>query len=420
MVYGNRPSPKQEVEVWVLRVPPEWVEGVAPGTAPADLTQRCGAAVAARYQLERQEAFERARATYEAGGANDAGHFVMEGASIWLLHPGELVRRPWTGSRRHLLVLDAQGGARLGTEDDEPEGLAPLSPFEEAAFAGWRLEDMGFWLFAKDAHEKALEQVNDATSLSLLGEVYAGLVRATAKIHRLEEAERLAEDGVRALGARGAPGESIAIVHVRIAEGHLASKQPKHAAAAYARAIPLFPDGDPRIAEVSAAEGLAYLRMGDFAAARAPLERAVLGLASLPDTQRDGFGEAQHNLALVLEHEGELEEADRHARSAIAAHQRTGDGESKSLDSRLTLARILARRGAVADARRVLAELSHLLGPETMAQGLAHWAEGLVEHAESGDTLRTLHPLQQAEKLLAKDPAWARWLAEDLRRLGGA
>ncbi len=431
MVYGQNPAQRQELELWVLKVPPEWIVGVSPGASSPALTQRCGGAVSAQYQREQREAFERAKATLAQGGEFDAGHYRMEGASIWLIHPDELERRPWKGAHRFLFVVDAAGEMRRGTEADEPQ-LRALSAFEESAFAGFRAEELQSWADSARAYEEARTRAraefagsyrDPSTSVSsqvdptLLADVYAGLVRANAKMRRLEEAAELAAEAVSELDALGAPADRIAMVHVRMGEGQLEANNPAEAAEAYARAIPLFPDGDPRIFDLSMAVGLAHLRVGDFAAACAPLRTAVDGLARLPPERRRSFGEAQNNLALALEHEGQLEDAERYVRGAIETHGQSPGAEGKILDSRITLARILARRGATDEARSILAAAKPRVLPGSIADGLVSWACALVEDVTTGDTLSTLAYIQRAQELIAAEPAWKGWVDEDAARL---
>src|SRR5262245_57509851 len=182
MIYGQKPADFQQVDFWVLRVPAAWVQAVEPGASSPELAQRCGKAVAAEYEAARARAIASAQASAAAGGEYDAGHYVLEGASVWLLTTDELRRRPWIEARhRYFCVLGEDGRMRAGAEADAPR-LEPLSPFEDHAFAGWRAEETDDWASAAKAYDEALRLADGNSAPDLVGEVGAGLVRANGKM----------------------------------------------------------------------------------------------------------------------------------------------------------------------------------------------------------------------------------------------
>ena len=404
--------------MWMLRVPEAWVQGVAPGASSPELTQRCGGAVQAQYQGWREQAIAGARASLAAGGDHDAGHYLLEGASVWRVLEEELRRRPWLGSRRFFRIID-EGGVREATERDAP-ALAPLSAFEDRAFAGWRAEETESWSGAAEACEEALRVADVGADVALLGEVGACLVRALGKMRRAEDLARAAREVSELLAARGADPRARAMVHVRHGDCLLGADRGREAADAYAAAAGLLGPSDRLAGWLLLSQGLAFLRSADFAGARERLAAAVDLLESRPAPERpiDEYAPALHNLGLTLEHEGELEEAERCFRAAIALRESAGPSHhAQAVDSRAQLARVMARRGGshARDARALLDELRPLAAPGTIFEGILIWTEALIERASGGDAVGAM---LRAAELLQGDPAWSSWIAGERRMLG--
>lgn len=417
MVFGETPAQRQEVDIWMLRVPEAWVQDVAPGASSPELTRRCGGAVQAQYEDWRAQAFAGARASLAAGGDHDAGHYLLEGASVWRVLEEELRRRPWLGSRRFFRILD-EGGVREATERDAP-ALAPLSAFEDRAFAGWRAEETESWSEAAQACEEALRVADAGSDVALLGEVGACLVRALGKMRRAEDLARAVREVSELLAARGADARARAMVHVRHGDGLLGADRGREAADAYAVAAALLGPSDRLAGWLLLSQGLALLRSADFACARERLAAAVDLLESRPERPIDEHAPALHNLGLTLEHEGELEEAERCFRAAIALRESAGSAHhAQALDSRAQLARVMARRGGshARDARALLDQLRPLAAPGTIFEGILIWTEALIEHATGGDAVGAM--LGRAAELLQGDPAWSSWIADERRMLG--
>jgi tetratricopeptide (TPR) repeat protein len=413
MVYGQRPADRDEVDVWILRVPEQWVQAVAPGTSSPELTRRCGTAVQAQYTAWRAAAVSAAMATLAATGEYDAGHYALEGASVWRALDEELRRRAWLGRRRFFRVLDDQGGMREATDADAP-ALQPLTGFEEHAFAAWRADETYTWVLAADEGEKALRAVTDDADAALVGEIGAIVVRAYGKMQRADDLDRAAREVGQVLESRGADAGARAMVHVRHGDGLLGLGRGREAADAYAAAADLFGPDDPRIAWLRLSQGLALLRSADFDGAREPLAAAVDMLERRPEAERpiDQHAPALHNLGLCLEHAGLLDEAEQRLRAALALREQAGHRE-QALDSRVQLARVLARCGRPHDARAHLDQMRPLVSPGTKLEGLVLWTEALIEHATGGDSASIAARLDRAAALLRGDPAWSSWIAED-------
>lgn len=405
MVYGSTPARFQETDVWILSVPVVWVEGVAPGNSNNTLTQRCGKAVAAQYAQDRTEAIRRAQATAAGGGDYDAGHYVMEGASIYLVTDFEIARRPWKGHHRFFYRLDDKTWRKAGP-DDEPI-LPDLSPFEDAVYTGWRCEQTHNWAGAWKAYEAARQ--HPPTSNELLGELMAGRVRARGKVKQFDEARALADEGIAALDAAGASNEQKFLVWVRLGES-LIDTSPKHAGDAYDKAIALLDPEDARVLSLAQSAGLSALRQGMFATARPHFQRVVLAYDKRPPARRD-HAAALNNLALTLEHAGELDAAEEHIRRAIQLHEQDAN-RGGAVDSQLSLARILARRGSD-EAQSILRSVRPLLRSGTALEGLADWAAALLLRAQHGDTLQIGQLFDRAAQRLATQKAWHDWMEAD-------
>ena len=415
MVYGDRPADLDEVDLWILRVPEPWVRTVAPGTSSPELTRRCGTAVQAQYAAWRAEAVSTALTTLAATGEYDAGHYVLEGASVWRALDEELRRRAWTGRRRFFRVIDDQGVMRDATDADAP-ALEPLSAFEEHAFAAWRADETYTWVLAAEAGEQALRALTDEADAALVGEIGAIVVRAYGKMQRADDLDRAAREVGQLLESRGADAGARAMVHVRHGDGLLGTGREREAAGAYAAAAALLGPDDSRIAWLRLSQGLALLRSADFDAARGPLAAAVDVLEGRPEAERpvDQLAPALHNLGLCLEHAGLLEEAERRLRAALALREQAGPGHhEQALDSRVQLARVLARRGRPQDARAQLDHVRPLVPPGTRLEGLVLWTEALIDRATGGDSASIAARLDRAAALLHSDPAWSSWIAED-------
>jgi len=413
MVYGTTPAQQGQLDQWTIAVPAAWVAGVAPGTSSPELTERCGQAVSGQYENWKARAIAQAEAAAAAGDAYDAGHYVLEGASVWLAHAEELRRRPWIGRRRFFSVLDDRAPMRPGTDADAPS-LESLSPMEEHAFAGWRAAEVEDWASAATEYKAAFKLVPAATDRDLAGEVTAGLVRALTKVGELEGARALAFAFETSL-----PPAWRAMVHARLAEGYLAAGRAREAADAFAAAIAALPAADPQLGTMQSARGLALLRLSDYRNAAEALAAALA--AQTAATDPNTRASTRFNLALALEHEGRAAEAEPRLREAleIRAHQGL-PAEGLVLDTSIALARVLARlgRSRVAEARALLGRTRALVHPGTTAEGLHLWATALAEHVESGDTVRTLVTLDRALPMIA-DPAYAAWAREDRGRIAG-
>jgi tetratricopeptide (TPR) repeat protein len=415
MIYGDRPADMEEVDIWILRVPEPWVRAVAPGTSSPELTQRCGTAVQAQYTEWRAEAVSAALATLAATGEYDAGHYVLEGAGVWRALDEELRRRVWLGRRRFFRVFDEQGGMRDATDADAP-ALAPLSAFEEHAFAAWRADETYTWVLAAEAGEEALRAMTDDAGAALVGEIGAIVVRAYGKMRRADDLDRTARDVGRLLESRGADAGARAMVHVRHGDGLLGLERGREAADAYAAAAELLGPDDSRIAWLRLSQGLALMRSADFDGARGPLAAAVDTLEARSEAERpvDQLAPALHNLGLCLEHEGQLDEAERRLRAALALREQAGPGHhEQALDSRVQLARVLARRGRPHDARAQLDQVRPFAAPGTMLEGLVLWTEAFIERAGGSDEATIGSLLDRAAALLRSDDAWSSWIAED-------
>ncbi len=415
MIFGERPAPTQEVDLWVLRVPAEWVQAVAPGASSPELTQRCGTAVQTQYAAWRAEALAAAQAQVAAGGDYDAGHLVLEGASVWRALDEELRRRAWVGSRRFFRVIDDRGAMRDATDADAP-ALSPLSAFDEHAFAAWRAEETETWSTAADAAEEALRAVTDHAAPALVGEVAAILVRAHGKMGRADDLERAAREVGDLLAARGADAGARAMVHIRHGDGLLAAGRGRESADAYAAAGELLGANDRRAGWLLLSQGLALLRSADFDGARQRLAAAVDLIERRPEAERpiNELAPALHNLGLTLEHAGLLEEAEGRLRAALALREEAGHQE-QALDSRVQLARVLARRGGphLRDARDQLDQVRPFVPPDTMFEGLVLWTEALIRHAAGAEEATIAPLLDRAASLLQGDQAWSGWIAED-------
>jgi tetratricopeptide (TPR) repeat protein len=394
---------------------------VAPGASSPALTQRCGGAVQAQYEGWRAQAVAGAQASVAAGGDHDAGHYLLEGASVWRVLEEELRRRPWLGSRRFFRIIDDEGGVREATERDAP-ALAPLSAFEDRAFAAWREEETEGWSAAARACEEALQVADAGSDVALLGEVGACLVRAHGKMRRPEDLARAVREVSELLAARGADPRARAMVHVRHGDGLLGDERGREAADAYAAASALLGPSDQLAGWLLLSQGLALLRSADFAGARERLAAAVNVFEGRPAAERpiDEYAPALHNLGLTLEHEGQLEEAERCFREALALRESAGPAHhAQALDSRVQLARVLARRGGphARDARAHLDQLRPFVAPGTMFEGLLIWTEAVIEHSTGGDKVRLDAMLRRAAALLQGDPAWSSWIADEIAGL---
>lgn len=135
-----------------------------------------------------------------------------------------------------------------------------------------------------------------------------------------------------------------------------------------------------------------------------------------------GDAAAFHNLAVVLEHGGELEDAEGCLRAAIALRERAGRAhEADILESRMLLARVLARRGGdrAGEAAAELERVRPFIAEGSAFDGAARWTEALIAHASGADHARVEQLLEQAAERMRGDAVWSTWLAEDRRRLAG-
>jgi tetratricopeptide (TPR) repeat protein len=232
-------------------------------------------------------------------------------------------------------------------------------------------------------------------------------------MRRIDEAAAAA----RAALDLGLSAEWKGMVHGRLAEGYLAAGRPRDAVASFAAAAAVLPPGHPYAGFVQTSRGLALLRLSDFGEAREALQAALD--AQGPGTDPQTRASTLFNLALTLEHEGQLAEAQAHLRSALAVRATQGEaGRADAIDTELALARVLARSGAAhaAEARTLLDRTRPYLAPGKTAQGLHVWAAALLELATAGDTAQALAAMDRAAPMI-KDESYARWIAEDRARL---
>ena len=388
MIYGQSPARDWNQEVWTLRIPATWVEGVPPGASSPELTKRCQQAVLKENEKWRAEAIAMAERSEAAGGDYDAGHSIVQPTSVRLYFAWELQRRPWT--KRFFYVVDEAGGMRAGTEADVP-ALPDLTPFQESAFAGWREEQVERWRGAAAAYSEALRRAGPDSEPALVSEVESSLVRVNEAIQRIDKAASDARERAAADAAATA------------------------AAAARWGAVDYKAPG-PR----KSSDGQSLMKQSSYPEAIESL-RAALD-EELPANTLVSRVETLFHLGIALEHENRLDEAQARLRSALA--ERIHEGAHPVSDAvlmEISLARVLARSGPghAAEARTLLERAAPRLWAGAAVSAHHRWASALLDHA-AGDTARALLAMDRAEPRLRYFAIYGPWLKRDRAQMARA